>query len=194
TLGDYYGVFVLEERIKRDANRIDVEQLQPEHTQVPEVSGGYIFSFDETNGAPPLIAGGATMNWEYPSGFEMTNALRAPQLNYIRDYLNEFNSALHSSNWTNPLSGYAAYIDADSWIDYHLHAVLTFNADALRLSTYFYKPRRQRLQFGPPWDFDRSQGSAEMRDFNPLVWRSIRGSDYFNESPWWFKLFQDPDF
>jgi len=194
TSGDYYGLFVLEERIKRDANRIDVEQLQPEHTNLPEISGGYIFSFDETNGAPQLIAGGTNMNWEYPSGFEMTNAFRAPQLNYIRDYFNQFNSALHSPNWTNSVLGYAAYIDADSWIDYHLHTVLTFNVDALRLSTYFYKPRNQRLQFGPPWDFDRSQGSAEMRDFNPLVWRSIRGSDYFNESPWWFKLFQDPDF
>jgi hypothetical protein len=194
TLADYYGLFVLEERIKRDPNRVDVEPLQPEHTSASEVTGGYIFSIDEPNGEPQLNAGGATLNWEYPGGSEMTNALRAPQLNYIRNYFNQFNSALHGANWTDPRLGYAAYIGVNSWIDYHLHCVLTFSPDVLRLSTYLYKPRNQPLKFGPGWDFDRSQGSADMRDFNPLVWRSSLGSDYFNESPWWFKLFQDPDF
>lgn len=193
-LADYYGLFVLEERVKRDPNRVDIEPLQPEHINVPEVTGGYMLSIDETNGAPRLSAGGTVMNWEYPTGFEMTNALRAPQLGYIRGYFNTFNAALNSPSWTNAVFGYAPYIDVDSWIDYHLHCVITFNADALRLSSYLYKPRGQPIKLGPPWDFDRSQGSADMRDFNPLVWRSLTGSDYFNETLWWSRLFRDPDF
>ena len=56
------------------------------------------------------------------------------------------------------------------------------------------KPRGQLLKMGPGWDYDRSQGSADGRDFNPRVWRSPLGADYFNESPWWDRLFQDPDF
>ena len=47
------------------------------------------------------------------------------------------------------------YIDLDSWIDYHLHQTLVFNADALRISAYFYKPRDGKIVQGPLWDFDR---------------------------------------
>ena len=194
TMADYYGLFVLEEKVKRDKNRVVIDQLQPEHTNLPEITGGYLLALDETNEAPRLSAGGVHLNWEYPSGFEMTNLTRAPQLSYITTYLNDFNNALQGPNWTEPVAGYRPYIDLDSWINYHLHTVLVFSPDTLRLSTFLYKPRNEPLKFGPGWDYDRSQGSDDGRDFNPLVWRSIRGADYFNEPPWWSRLFQDPDF
>ena len=44
--------------------------------------------------------------------------------------------------------------------------VLTQNADALRLSTYFFKTREGKLEFGPIWDFDRSMHSTDGRDAN----------------------------
>lgn len=197
TMDDYYGLFVLEEKVKRDGNRVDIDSLQPEDSNPPEVTGGYLLSIDDPNGEPQLVAGGAIMNFIDPGGFEMFEPPRAAQLDYIRSYFNSFNAALHGSEWRDPVLGYATYIDIDSWIDYHLHTVVTFNADALRLSTYLYKPRNGKIKFGPPWDFDISQGSAEVRDFNPLIWRSTAfggSTDYFNVSPWWFKLFRDPDF
>src|SRR5689334_23914786 len=38
----------------------------------------------------------------------------------------------------------------------------------------------------PIWDYDRTQGSTDTRDFNPRVWRSRipdLGTDFFNFSP-----------
>jgi hypothetical protein len=73
---------------------------------------------------------------------------------------------------------------------------MAFNVDALRLSAYFYKPRTNSLVFGPIWDFDRSQGSTDGRDFSPLYWRAPipdYGSDYFNYI-WWGRMFTDIDF
>ncbi len=196
TSADYNGIYVLEEKIKRDKNRVDVERLDPQDTNAPAVTGGYIFSIDRGNGQPGLSAGGASMNWIYPNGFDMTNAFRAPQLSYIRDYFNTFNTQLNSTNWTNA-TGYAAYIDVDSWIDHHIHNVVTFNVDALRLSGYFFKNRNKRIEYGPVWDFDRTQGSTDSRDFNPRLWRSNvpdLGTDFFNFTPWWARLFNSPDF
>ncbi len=110
--------------------------------------------------------------------------------------MNAFGTALNSANYTNPALGYAAYIDVGSWIDHHILNVMAFNVDALRLSAYFYKPRQGQLIFGPIWDFDRSQGSTDGRDFSPFYWRApIRdyGTDFFNY-PWWGQMFTDIDF
>ena len=74
--------------------------------------------------------------------------------------------------------------------------MLTFNVDALRLSAYFHKPRQGKLFFGPVWDFDRTQGSTDGRDFNPRIWRSPvsdLGTDFFNYT-WWDRLCRDIDF
>ena len=73
---------------------------------------------------------------------------------------------------------------------------MAFNVDALRLSAYFYKDRTNELVFGPIWDFDRSQGSTDGRDFSPRFWRAPipdYGTDYFNY-PWWGRMFTDIDF
>ena len=99
-------------------------------------------------------------------------------------------------NYTSPALGYAAYIDVASWIDHHILNVMAFNVDALRLSAYFYKPRQGKIIFGPIWDFDRSQGSTDGRDFSPFYWRATTqdlGTDFFNYT-WWGQMFTDMDF
>ena len=202
TYADYNGIYVLEEKIKIDNNRVNIDKLVPENNTVPAVTGGYLLSEDRSTGEPGLTAGGLSMNYLDPSGFDMTNAARAPQVSYINGYFNNFYSALNSANWTNPITGYAAWIDVDQWINFHIHEVVTFNVDGLRLSGYFYKPRNDTIKMGPTWDYDRTQGSTDGRDFNPYTWRSPvpdYGTDFFNagstfSNPWFAKLFTDPDF
>ena len=126
-------------------------------------------------------------------------------MQYIDNYFTSFYSALTGPNWTNPISGYGPFIDLNSWVDYHLHQTLVFNVDALRISTYFYKPRNAPIVQGPLWDFDRSFGtctSDDQRGFNPRRWRSAAmdgGTDMFNpgntfNNPWYGVLFTNPDF
>ena len=67
----------------------------------------------------------------------------------IRDSISAFGSALNAANYTDPVLGYAAYIDVASCIDFHILNIIPFNVDALDLSTYFYKPRQGKLFFGP---------------------------------------------
>ncbi len=192
---DYNGIYVLEEKIKIGKNRVDIGTLEPEHTHPPEVTGGYIFSIDRT--APneqPFNAGGGGMNWIDPHYATMTNAARAPQVAYIANYFNAFGTALNGTNWTNSTLGYAAYINVGNWIDFHIHEVVTYNVDGLRLSGYLHKPRNEKLNYGPAWDYDRTQGSTDGRDINPRVWTDGSSTDFFNFLPWWGRLFRDPDF
>ena len=200
TSADYQGIYVLEEKIKRDNNRVDIAELQPEHVTEPEVTGGYMFSIDRlAPGESALNAGGGSLNWIEPSYATIINPARAPQRAWITSYLNSFNSGLIGTNYTNIASTnfYGNYIDVDSWVTRHIHEVVTFNVDALRLSGYLFKDRGKKIQYGPAWDYDRTQGSTDGRDFAPRTFRSTvpdLGTDFFNFSPWWGRLFSAPDF
>jgi hypothetical protein len=205
TTADYYGLYVLEEKIKIGKNRVAIDQLQPENTNAPSVTGGYLLSIDKANPGNPVNLADVSMWYLDPDYYAITSPPRAPQQQYINDYFSAFYSALTGPNWTDPVNGYAPYIDMSSWIDYHLHQTLVFNVDALRISAFFYKPRNGPIVQGPLWDFDRCFGtrtSDDGRAFNPRLWRSGEmdgGTDMFNpgntfNNPWYGRLFLDPDF
>ncbi|MHC1764315.1 MAG: lamin tail domain-containing protein [Verrucomicrobiia bacterium] len=203
TYGNYNGVYVLLERIKRGPDRIDIDTLQPEHSKAPEVTGGYVLSVDRSaSDEGRLYAGGLGINAQDPKWGEITQPQRAAQYQYVTEYLDEMLTVLNSPNFADPVNGYAKYIDVPAAIDHHILNILTFNVDALRLSGYFYKPRNGKLTFGPLWDLDRALGSTDGRDSNPRLWRSAggdRGTDMFNpdwifSNPWYSPMCRDIDF
>jgi hypothetical protein len=207
--GDYTGIHVLEEKIKIDNNRVDIDRMQAEHLTPPSVTGGWLLKIDRNDPDEPTFgAANATIVYQDPDGRDVQLPQRDPQEQYIISHFNAFNNALTGPNWTNPVTGYAAYIEVDNWIDFHLVNVMTMNVDAFRLSGYFYKPRNEKIHMGPAWDFDRAMGTSakggDWRAFNPRAWRASNtlggtdyGTDFFGAStppPWWERLFRDPDF
>jgi hypothetical protein len=196
TPSDYNGIYVLMEKIERATNRVDINKLQADDNAAPAVTGGYMLSIDRLEpGENGFNAAGQAILYDDPKESDITTPERAPQSRYIHSYLNAFGSALNSTNYADPILGYAAYIDVDSCIDYHLLNILPFNADAMVLSTYFNKPRQGKLFFGPIWDYDRSQGSTDGRDFNPFCWfdsNMTYGAAFY--APWWNQMFTDIDF
>ena len=193
----YNGIYVLEERVRRSKDRVDIDKLEPENLTAPSVTGGFILKVDRTGpGEGGIYGASQSMVFVEPDETEIEAPVRAPQLQYLRDFFTRYGSALYGANWKDPTNGYRAYFDVEAGIDHHLLNVLSFNVDALRLSTYFYKPRNGKITFGPLWDFDRALGSTDGRDANPKAWTSSGGTDYFNETSqmWWGKMFTDIDF
>jgi hypothetical protein len=206
---DYHGIHVLEEKVKRNQNRVNIDRIQQENTTTPGVTGGWLFKIDRNDPDERTFNGaGATIIYMEPDGRNVQLPQWDAQEQYIRSYFTNFGAALNGPNWTNSIPGYAAYIDVDSWIDHHLMNVLTLSVDSLRLSAHFYKPRNGKIEMGPVWDFGRALGAnakgADWRPFNPRAWRAANtlggtdyGTDFFNAStppPWWARLFTDPDF
>jgi hypothetical protein len=204
TKADYYGLYVLEEKIKIGKSRVDIDKLQSENTNATDITGGYLLSIDKSNPGAQEYLAGVPVWYLDPDYYTITLPERAAQKQYIDGYFTDFYSALTGPDWSDPATGYSAYIDLNSWIDYHLHQTFVFNADMLRISCYFYKPRGGKIVQGPLWDFDRAfADSSDDRGFNPRLWRSGSsdgGMDEFNPNcsifcnPWYGKLFTDPDF
>jgi hypothetical protein len=48
--GQYEGVYVLLEKIKRDSHRVDISDLDPDENSGDDLTGGYILKIDKTTG------------------------------------------------------------------------------------------------------------------------------------------------
>ena len=202
---DYYGTYVLIEKIKEGPGRIDIAEVSREDNEEPEVSGGYIWKVDRSDpdAATTFTAGRQAMNWVYPKSPSSTTATTdqkatSQQQRWVQTYFNAFADTLKNPDINDP-EGYSKYIDVISWVDHHLLNVFLMNVDALRLSAYFYKDRGGKIVYGPVWDFDRSAESDDARDDDPYVWRSEipdLGTDFFGNGTqqWWGDLFKDPGF
>lgn len=201
---DYMGVYALMEKIKRGDDRVDVERLTKADLQGPEVSGGYLIKMDRLDpgdsgwttalgipGTEPF-GGEVRLNHVYPK----ENVILPAQRDYIRQYLNEFEAAINAPGYVNPGTGwhYRDYIEVDSWVDHIWLNMLAQNPDALRLSTFMYKPRGEKLHAGPVWDFDRTMESTDGRDDNPFRFSALSPATDLQTWGWWEQLFAEPDF
>jgi hypothetical protein len=198
--GDYIGVYVLMEKIKRGEERVAVEKLDTTNNAEPEIAGGYIFKNDwlesgeigwyTAMGKPASQGGGGYLNSALSLAYPEQEDITTEQFTYLKNYFQGFENAVYN------LSGehYSQYIDVDSWVDHNILNMFAKNVDALRLSAYFHKSREGRIQAGPLWDFDRSMDSYDGRDDDPYTWKGTGdGTDYFNYE-WWNRLFMDSDF
>ena len=188
---DYIGVYILMEKIKRGADRVDIAELQPSDNAEPQISGGYIFKKDKADPGETVFRtnSGLEVRVVEPKMVDIT----PEQVDWLRNYLNQFEAILYGANFWDPVNGYARYIDVGSFIDVHILVELTKNIDGFRLSTYMFKDRNGKIHMGPVWDYNLSLGNANyLEGWIPTGWYYplIGGGDY----PWWRRLFEDPAF
>jgi hypothetical protein len=195
--GDYFGIYDVTEKIRRNNNRVDIVNLGKYDNGPVTKTGGYIWKVDRLDsGDTGFSAGGQTMAYYDPKEIQIKSPQRDPQEQYLTNYINSFNSVLQSGTWNDPVNGYAKYMDVDAAVDHFLLNVWPFNLDAFRLSGYWTKERGAKMAPAPIWDYDRTMSSTDGRDANPAVWRSTVpdfGTDFFNYI-WWNRLFLDIDF
>jgi hypothetical protein len=119
--------------------------------------------------------------------------ITAEQRAWLSNFVNRFEAALYGPDFRNPTNGYAAFIDADSFIDHHLIVETTKNIDGYRFSTFFTKDRGGKLKMEPIWDWNLALGNAKGRDGHlPEYWYWPQLDD--KQYSWFRQLFEDPDF
>ena len=80
---NYNGIYVLEEKIKQGKHRVDIDKLQPENVNPPEVTGGYMMKIDRLGpGESGFFAVGQLIDYVDPKEPEITLPQRAPQQQY----------------------------------------------------------------------------------------------------------------
>ncbi|WP_437969021.1 CotH kinase family protein [Sorangium sp. So ce260] len=205
---DYQGIYWVSETIKNNKVRTDLKQLEEEDRELPDISGGYIFKFDQAaaeepkltcTGSDPLPGFGGFGGGGRPVGtcwvdLEVVDPdpLNEEQATWLTQYIQQFHDSLHQT----PIGDYAAYIDLPSFIDYLIINELTLNVDAYVRSAYYYKDRDEKLKAGPLWDYNFALGgvgaqSATPQSASDTGWRF---SGRRNVNNWYQKLTGDPAF
>jgi hypothetical protein len=202
--GEYMGVYVFMERIKQNPGRVNVDELLPTDTLNNELSGGYILKVDKTT-AGGVIAWDSPYPAQTPSnatiGIQMHDPelieLHPSQLNYIQTYFTDWEDALVSSNFADPIQGYRSYIDVPSFIDFFLVNEISKNVDGYRISSFFYKERfseGNKLVAGPLWDFNIAWGNSDYCEGGEtygweINFNTVCGGG--NNPSWWNRLLED---
>jgi len=125
-------------------------------------------------------------------------------------WVQEMEDVLYSPGFTDPSTGYAAYLDVASFVDWYLVMELMKTFDAgFGNSIRMQRDVGGKLEMGPVWDFDLSAGNRlQWHIDEPEGWfvrtnwfGTPESADFFPpsqmnhaEGHWIHRLFQDPAF
>ena len=151
--GEYKGCYQLCDQMEVADKRVEVEKMTDQDVTLPNLSGGYLLEIDayayselswfESNRYVPVTV-------KYPKDDEIVPA----QYDYIKNWFNTMETALFSSDFKNPETGYRKYMDMETFIRHFLVGEMSGNTDTY-WSVYMYKKRNNDMfYFGPVWDFD----------------------------------------
>ncbi|MFC1642765.1 CotH kinase family protein [Myxococcota bacterium] len=203
TSSNYYGVYQLIEKIEIQKDRISLKQLRTTDTTEPEITGGYIFKSEWLATEPPLLpcpeeGEGCWTDMELVE----PQAPNVEQMAYLTSHLKAFNDAMHSAAPSDPVSGYPAYLDVQSFVDHVIINELTRSMDAYVRSQYFHKQRGGKIVAGPLWDFDliagvgmgaSGLGGRAFPNLDTAGWQYESNASRMT-SNWFSVLLADPDF
>lgn len=206
--GEYQGVYVFTEKIKRKDGKVGMNDVKPEDILDNELTGDYIFKVDKTTAGgqvawtspyPTLPSGASSINIQLHD--PDLDSLVPVQLNYLQTTVTAFETALIGTNFTDPIQGYTPYIDRGSFIDFILVNEFGKNVDGYRISAFLHKRRLSeggKIVAGPLWDFNLAFGNANYCQGGDIIGWEIYFNNYCGgglDNPFWFeRLLEDPSF
>ena len=138
--GEYQGCYQLCDQVEVGTGRV-------------EAKDGYLIEIDAYAYSEDVYfysGKGMPVTVKYPKDDEITTS----QLNFIKNYFGKLETALWSSNFKDPVSGYRKYLDVDSFLMNFIVGEFSGNTDTY-WSVNMYKDGGDGVLFtGPAWDYD----------------------------------------
>jgi len=200
--GEYQGIYLLAEEIKRDPNRIDIAKMLATDTIGLELSGGYVFKIDywdnlnswQSNFSPIGFPG---LDIHYVYCYPGFDVIAASQREYLQNFVNEIETSLYASYFSDTLYGYRKYISERSVLDYFIVNELARNVDGFKKSRFFFKDKDHpdgsysKLHAGPVWDFDWAWKDmwSGSEDGSGFMYGEV--AQDVNAPGWYIRLLQD---
>ena len=164
--GQYKGVYLLLEKIKRAKSRVHIAKLKEDDISGDDVTGGYVLSIDkvENNSTQGLDKEGFKSKDGSPVVMrspKKENTTREQQ-QYIQNFFNSIEQKCDNGDINS--SGCLDILDIDAAVDYIMHEDITNNTDAYICSFYMFKDKDSKggkLQLGAPWDFNLAFGAYQ---------------------------------
>ena len=192
--GKHVGSYLLIEQVRVDNHRVNITEMTKDDNAGNAVTGGYLLELDfhydnevqwkDPHGSNSQSGSGVPFGVKYPDPDDLTSQ----QLKYIKQYVYDAAEALYGKDFKDPVKGWRAYIDEDSFIDYWIVFEVMGNHELKNPgSVFMHKDRGGKLVAGPCWDFD--WGVLSYNTSPQARTGLINGS-----AIWYGRLRQDPEF
>lgn len=190
---DYQGIYMLCEKIEFASGRIPGEPANNVDSTQTGIEGDFLLEIDRGKkigwGSPYKTTSRLTHGFEYED--PLFNELNEPQQQFIKAFVDSFETAVFKDNSNKVSEAYLQYINPNTFYDYIILNELARNIDAYRLSTFLIKRginRGGKLEAGPVWDFNLAFGlSKDLEGYNPQGF--VYAFD--NTIPFWWKTLME---
>lgn len=190
--GVFLGLYQLADLVRMEGGRLDLDEADADTGS--GLTGAYLLEITNKE-APGMPDEGTDPGWTTSTGNWIIydtpeeGDMSLTQIAYIQGYIDDFETALLGAGFIDPTTGWRAYADEASFVDWYIVQELFYNADShFRSSCKLWKARDGKLHMGPVWDFDLSTG---------LKWDATDiGYDAFlpRQANWFERLFEDSTF
>jgi hypothetical protein len=179
----YNGTYLIAQKAEVKTNRLNL----PENGYLVEIDQDFRLGADDVFFQPLIFTQNFSQN---------VFAVKAPDVDFgsqalalIEDHINTFEAVLFGNDFKNPTTGYRAYIDLPSFVDWYLIQEIAKSVDSRWFSSiYFNYVPGEKIKMGPLWDFDLSYGNVDYAD--PQYPEGF----WIKQNPWYARLFEDPYF
>jgi len=174
--GEKLGLYLVAQKVEESKNRLNIGD------------DGYLLEIDQLErldeGDVYFYSDHFLLNIKEPDLEEGSD-----KVDFVKDYINTFENALFSSNFTSPTYGYRKYIDVESVVDRYLINEIAKNVDAAWFASIFmHIIPGEKLKFGPIWDFDLGFGNVNYAD------AEYPEGFWVKANPWIDRMMKDPYF
>ncbi|MDE6649988.1 MAG: CotH kinase family protein [Muribaculaceae bacterium] len=191
--GNYVGNYQVSDQVEVRAKRVDIVEQEDPMTDDSNITGGYLLEIDGFADSEPCkftTSRGVKITVKSPDD----EIIDSRQVNYIKNYIQSFENALFSTDFTNPETGYRQYVDENTLLSWFVVSEMTANPDAF-WSTYIYKNQDDpKIYWGPLWDYDIAFNNCKRK--GDMTRRMVL-QDGFGEDltgVWLRRMWEDPWF
>ena len=191
--GKYVGNYQISDQVEVRAKRVDIVEQDEPMTDTSNITGGYLLEVDGFAYYEPcyfMTSRGIVITVKSPDD----EIIDKRQTNYIRSYIQKFEDALFSADFTDPDNGYRKYVDENTLISWYVASEMTTNPDAF-WSTYIYKNQDDpKIYWGPMWDYDIAFNNCNRK--GDMTRRMIREDGFGKDltGVWVRRMWEDPWF
>ncbi len=160
--GSYLGCYTFSEHKKVSEHRVDLDIVGESDNSGDAVTGDYYMEIEQNQDETTCFY---TQVCGIPMMFSEPEVPTAAQLQYVKDYFRQAETALRSSNFTDPDTGWQKYIDIETFAKAYLVNELTKNIDGnMRKSSFITKKKNDKFQMYHLWDYDLALGNCNYLD------------------------------
>lgn len=167
--GDYRGLYYLCEKIRVDADHVNIVEQADEETDPEAITGGWLVEIDNYYEEGQICIYDRTHDCEMRFTCHTPEVLSPEQTEYITNFVTTVDNVVHDPDPTS--TAFTDYIDLDALVRFYVIQEIMDNAESFSGSCYWHKERGAdtKMVFGPLWDFG-SSGSHWAMGFESFIY------------------------